>query len=71
MFIIEPVLLALMILGLIVPSLFSLINEEIGARQKGPKGRVAATLALLGLFPHRALMHAVADVLPRKQKADI
>jgi inner membrane protein len=47
--IIEPVLLVIMILGLILPSLFSLINEEIGARQKGPKGRFAATIALLGV----------------------
>ena len=48
--IIEPVLLVIMILGLILPSLFSLINEEIGAHQKGPQGRFAATVALLGVF---------------------
>jgi inner membrane protein len=48
-FIIEPVLLVILILGLILPSLFSLINEEIGARQKGPRGRFAATIALLGV----------------------
>ena len=51
-FIIEPVLLAIMIFGLILPSLFSLINEEIGARQKGPRGRLAATLALVGVFAY-------------------
>jgi inner membrane protein len=49
-FIIEPALLAIMILGLILPGFFGLINEEIGARQKGPRGRVAATAALLGVF---------------------
>ena len=49
-FIIEPALLVILILGLILPSLFSLINEEIGARQKGPKGRLAAIFALLGVF---------------------
>ena len=49
-FIIEPVLLVVLILGLILPSLFALINEEIGARQKGPQGRFAATVALLGVF---------------------
>src|SRR5712671_2237905 len=52
-FIIEPVLLVVLTLGLILPSLFSLINEEIGARSKGsramPSGRVAATLALLAV----------------------
>lgn len=49
-FIIEPVLLVIMFLGLVLPSLFALINEEIGARQKGPQGRVAATVALLAVF---------------------
>jgi len=49
-FIIEPVLLGILLLGLILPGLFSLINEEIGARRMGPQGRVAATLALLGVF---------------------
>jgi inner membrane protein len=49
-FIVEPVLLGIMILGLILPGLFALINEEIGARSKGPQGRIAATLALLGVF---------------------
>jgi inner membrane protein len=49
-FIVEPVLLLLLIGGLVVPSLFGLINEEIGARHKGPQGRVSAVLALLGVF---------------------
>ena len=48
-FIVEPVLLVILIMGLVLPSLFSLINEEIGARQRGPKGRFAATIALLGV----------------------
>ncbi|HEY6303999.1 MAG TPA: metal-dependent hydrolase [Terriglobales bacterium] len=48
-FIVEPVLLVVLTLGLILPALFSLINEEIGARNKdaAPRGRLAATLALL------------------------
>ena len=49
-FIIEPVLLVILILGLILPSLFSLINEEIGAHDRGPRGRVAATIALVGVI---------------------
>jgi inner membrane protein len=48
-FIVEPVMLALLVLGLIVPSLFNLIDREIGARRRSPRGRVAATLALLGI----------------------
>ncbi len=50
-FIVDPVLLVVLTLGLIVPSLFSLINEEIGARPKTamPKGRLAATVALIAV----------------------
>jgi inner membrane protein len=48
-FIVEPVMLAFLILGLVVPSIFGLIDKEIGARSRGPRGRVAATLALAGV----------------------
>jgi len=66
-FIIEPVMLGLLVLGLIVPSLFSLIDKEIGARQSGPRGRVAATVALIGVvlmwgvrdYEHRRAVHAL------------
>ncbi len=58
-FIVEPVLLVVLILGLILPSLFSLINEEIGARNQSthakPKGRLAATLALLAVLAYWGL----------------
>lgn len=51
-YIVEPVLLVVLILGLTVPALFSLINQEIGARRKdkAPPGRLAASLALLAVF---------------------
>jgi len=49
-YIFEPILLVILILGLTVPALFSLINQEIGARQKGPPGRIAATVALVAVF---------------------
>ena len=66
-FIVEPVLLAFLILGLIVPALFSLIHEEIGVRRKGPPGRLAATMALIGVvlvwgtrdFEHRRAVGAL------------
>jgi inner membrane protein len=48
-FIVEPTILALLVAGLVVPALFSLINDEIGVRRKGPQGRLAATLALAGV----------------------
>ncbi len=54
-FIVDPVILVVLTLGLIVPALFSLINEEIGARNKGdakPTGRLAATVALLAVVAY-------------------
>jgi inner membrane protein len=67
-FIVEPVMLGLMILGLTLPSVFGLIDHEIGARRRNPRGRVAATLALLGIgamwllrdFEHRRAVNALA-----------
>jgi inner membrane protein len=56
-YIAEPVLLIVLTLGLILPALFSLINEEIGARNKNamPHGRLAATLALVAVFAYWGL----------------
>ena len=58
-FIVEPVLLVVLILGLILPALFALINEEIGSRNQGPhakpQGRLAAILALLAVFAYWGL----------------
>jgi inner membrane protein len=48
-FIVEPVMLVLLFLGLITPWLFSLIDSEIGVKKKGPRGRLAATVALIGI----------------------
>ena len=67
-FIFDPILFGLLILGLIVPSFFSLIDQEIGVRSRGPRGRIAATLALLGVillwglrdFEHRRAVSALA-----------
>lgn len=66
-FILEPVMLVLLIAGLVVPALFSLINDEIGARRQGPPGRLAASLALLGVvalwavrdYEHRRAVNAL------------
>src|SRR5207248_11417441 len=48
-FIIEPVMLGFLVLGLIIPGLFSLIDKEIGARRHQSRGKIAATLALFGV----------------------
>jgi inner membrane protein len=45
-FIYEPLLYVILIGGLLLPSLFGLINEEIGARRKGPRGQAGAMVAL-------------------------
>jgi inner membrane protein len=54
-------------LGLVVPAFFGLIDREIGARHPGPRGRVAATLALVGIvflwglrdYEHRRAVNAL------------
>lgn len=66
-FIFEPVIFGLLLLGLILPSLFSLIDREIGDRSRGPKGRVAAIAALTGVaflwglrdYEHRRAVNAL------------
>ncbi len=45
-FIFEPLLYVFFFLGLAMPALFALINEEIGARRK-PRGRTGAVIALV------------------------
>lgn len=48
-FIIDPFIWLALIAGLVAPSLFGLINQEIGARRKGPAGPGAAITALICL----------------------
>ena len=80
--IVEPLLLLPLLAGLIVPSLFRLIQEEVGARHKGPRGRGGAIFALAcilvvwGLrdFEHRRALAALEsrlyhDALPIRVSA--
>jgi inner membrane protein len=48
-FIIEPLLYVALVGGLLLPAILRLVSEEVGARQKGPPGRTAAVLALVGM----------------------
>ena len=64
-FIFEPVMFAMLLLGLVLPSFFALIRNEIGARQRGPKGRLAASLALLSIV----LLWGVRDYEHRRAVA--
>jgi inner membrane protein len=48
-FIFEPLIFVLLLIGLIAPSLFGLINSEVGARREMYRGRGWAIFALLGI----------------------
>jgi inner membrane protein len=75
-FIVEPVLLVALTLGLVVPALFGLIDQEIGRKQKGPRGRGAAIVALAAMvllwgvrdYEHRRAVNALRAL--RYEKAD-
>jgi inner membrane protein len=66
-FIADPVLWAVLVLGLVVPGFFALINQEIGMKQQGLRGRAAAMCALVAMvllwtvrdFEHRRAMNAL------------
>jgi len=45
----EPLMWVALLAGLILPGLFRLVNEEIGARSRGPKGRGGAIFALVAI----------------------
>ena len=49
-FIVEPVMLVLLTVGLALPAVFALINDEIGVGRRGLRGRLAAILALAGVI---------------------
>ncbi len=66
-FIVDPVILGLLILGLLAPAFFNLIVTEIGPGRKMPYGRVGATLAILAIimywggrdYEHRRAVNAL------------
>jgi membrane-bound metal-dependent hydrolase YbcI (DUF457 family) len=56
-------ILGILLAGILLPLLSGLVTEEIGAKSKGPKGRVGATLALATLIVYigaRAVLHSNA-----------
>ena len=66
-FIADPVILALLVGGLVLPAFFGLIDRELGVRSRGPRGRWGAIAALLGLvvfwgvrdYEHRRAVNAL------------
>ena len=62
-FIFEPVIFLLLLTALIAPSLFGLINSEVGARIQTFRGRgwaIFSLLAIVGLWTLRAFEHEKA-----------
>ncbi|MEO8735280.1 MAG: metal-dependent hydrolase [Edaphobacter sp.] len=57
-FIVEPVMILLLLIALVAPALFGLINSEVGARRPAFRGRgwaIAALLAIVALWGWRAV----------------
>jgi inner membrane protein len=69
--IVEPLILLPLIAGLALPALFGLINQEIGVRSRGPRGRGAAIAALFFMvliwgvrdYQHRRALAAMDSFL--------
>jgi len=66
-FIFEPIMFTCLLVGLIAPALFSLIDQEVGARPRAPRGRIGATMALIAVvslwlvrdYEHRRAINAL------------
>lgn len=48
-FIVEPLILIALFLGLVIPAIFGLVSSDIGARREKFRGRTSAILALLAI----------------------
>ena len=74
--IVDPIMLAVLFLGLVVPSILGLITEEVGARKPQFRGRGGAIFALLCLaamilardFEHRRAVNALNSITYHDQQ---
>ena len=60
---VDPVILSVLVAGILLPLLFQLVSDEIGARDKKPRGKVGAIIALAVIVLYigaRAMFHADA-----------
>jgi inner membrane protein len=68
-FVVDPIILAILVLALVIPGLLGLISEEIGAH-RAPRGRTAAIVALICFaallyfrdFEHRRAVNLLKSV---------
>lgn len=74
-FIIEPVLFALLVIGLVAPALFGLINSEVGVRKPKFRGRgwaIAALIGIAALWGWRAVeQHSAVQLAMNGQYGDV
>jgi inner membrane protein len=76
-FIVEPVLWLILIGGLVLPLIFGLVDREIGARAKRPRGRIGAIVALVLVvvfwgvrdYEHRRAIAAMEALTYRNEDA--
>jgi membrane-bound metal-dependent hydrolase YbcI (DUF457 family) len=69
-------ILMILLAGALLPQLLALVTEEIGAKSKGPRGRIGAIIALLLVFGYigaRAVLHgnAVAMMEARTYRGEL
>jgi|SRR5215469_4527659 len=69
-------ILGILLTGILLPLLAGLVTDEIGARRKGPRGRIGATLTLLALIFYlgaRFMLHgdAVAALESRIYRGEL
>ncbi len=70
-FIFEPVLFALLLMALVAPALFGLINQEVGSRRERFRGQgwaIAALIGIAALYAFRYTEHGIAlDIAAQNQ----
>src|SRR5229473_770242 len=69
-------ILVILLAGALLPQLFALVTEEIGAKARAPRGRIGAILALLAVFIYigaRFILHgnAVAMMEARTYRGEL
>jgi len=69
-------ILVILLAGALLPQLLALVTEEIGAKSKGPRGRIGAIIALLLVFGYigaRAVLHGntVAMIEARTYRGEL